>query len=216
MPGGTVIGKSGIVDERGFYVLNTGRDHPIRAEDYIDFPRVRAMIQTLEDRPQGGILMATSSFLNWAVTPPPQPIPPGGADQIVYFLNLGMSSMNVGLDVRVIDQMGLAYPLAAHSQRLEDGRIGHDKSLPPDWAVADTGMVDKRPWMPGIMNEEWVAQAHTALGCPETEAVLNSTRGELTVRRFLSNVLHSIEFARYRIDRIPEYELIRCKLQQPQ
>ena len=37
----------------------------------------------------------------------------------VYFLNLGMTSMNAPLDVRVIDQMGLAYPLAAHTERLE-------------------------------------------------------------------------------------------------
>ncbi|MCE5290636.1 MAG: hypothetical protein LLG14_15550 [Nocardiaceae bacterium] len=216
MPNGTVIGKSGIVDERGFYVLNTGRSHPIRAEDYIDFPRVRAMLQTIEQRPDGGLLLATNTFMNWAVTPPPQPIPEGGAEQVVYFLNLGMSSMNVGLDVRVIDQMGLAYPLAAHSQRLDDGRIGHDKSLPPDWAVADTGMVDKRPWMPPIANEAWVAEAHVALTCPETQAVLNSTRAKLTIRQFISNVIHSIDFARYRIDRIPQYDLIRCKLQQPQ
>lgn len=213
MPGGTVIGKTGIVDERAFYVLHTGRDHPILAEDYMDFPRVRAMVRTVEERPEGGLLMATMSFMNWAVTPPPQPIPEGGADQIVYFLNLGMSSMNVGLDVKVIDPMGLAYPLAAHSQRLEDGRIGHDKSLPPDWAVIDTGMVNKRPWMPPMMNEKWVSEAAVAIRCPETQAVLNSTRGELTLRRFLSNVIHSIDFARYRIDRIPEYELIRCKLQ---
>jgi arabinofuranosyltransferase len=216
MPGGTVIGKTGIVDERAFYVLNTGRDHPILAEDYMDFPRVRAMVRTLEERPDGGMLLATMSFLNWAVAPPPQPIPEGGAQQVVYFLNLGMSSMNVGLDVKVIDQMGLAYPLAAHSQRLEDGRIGHDKSLPPDWAVVDTGMVTKRPWMPPMMDERWVSEAQVAINCPETQAVLNSTRGELTLRRFLSNVIHSIDFARYRIDRIPEYELIRCKLQLPQ
>ena len=45
--------------------------------------------------------------------------------------------MNVGLDVRVIDQIGLANPLAAHTARLEDGRIGHDKNLFPDWAVAE-------------------------------------------------------------------------------
>ena len=37
--------------------------------------------------------------------------------------------MNVGLNTRVIDQIGLANPLAAHTARLEDARIGHDKNL---------------------------------------------------------------------------------------
>ena len=46
----------------------------------------------------------------------------------VYFLNLGMTGMNAPLDVRVVDQMGLAYPLAAHTERLIDGRIGHDRT----------------------------------------------------------------------------------------
>ena len=55
----------------------------------------------------------------------------------VFFTNLGMLGMNVGLDVRVIDQIGLANPLAAHTARIEDGRIGHDKNLFPDWAVAE-------------------------------------------------------------------------------
>jgi hypothetical protein len=39
--------------------------------------------------------------------------------------------MNVGLDVRVIDQIGLANPVAAHTARLQHGRIGHDKNLFP-------------------------------------------------------------------------------------
>ena len=83
----------------------------------------------------------------------------GRREHVVFFLNLGMTSMNVGLDVRVLDQMGLAYPLAAHTERLEDGRIGHDKNLYPDWVVADTGMVDMHPWMPLFLDEEWVADA---------------------------------------------------------
>ena len=44
--------------------------------------------------------------------------------------------MNVGLDVRVIDQIGLANPLAAHRPP-RDAQIGHDKNLFPDWAVAE-------------------------------------------------------------------------------
>ena len=34
-------------------------------------------------------------------------------------------------------------------------------------------------------------------------------------RRFVSNVLHADEFTKYRIDRVPLYELVRCGLEVP-
>ncbi len=212
---GTKISASGIVDERVYYVLNTGHDHPILAEDYLDYPRIRPMVDTIAATPNGGLLLNSPSFMFWYMAPPPQPIPPGGAGHTVYFLNLGMTSMNVPLDVRVIDQMGLAYPLAAHTERLTDGRIGHDKALYPDWVVVDTGMVDKKPWMPWYMDEKWVTQARTAMACPTTEALLVSYRDPLTFERFRHNLRNALTFAKYRIDRVPKYEIERCGLVDP-
>ncbi|MEV0249914.1 flagellar motor control protein ZomB [Nocardia sp. NPDC050712] len=212
---GTTIRSSGIVDERIYYVLNTGHDHPIRAEDYLDYPRIRAMVDDIAASPNGGVLLNSPSFTFWYVAPPPLPIPEGGYEHSVFFLNLGMTSMNVPLDVRVIDQMGLAYPLAAHTDRLVDGRIGHDKSLYPDWVIVEAGMVDVKPWMPWYLDEKWVAQARTALSCPATEALLISYRDPFTFERFKHNVLHSLTFAKYRIDRVPKYEIERCGLVNP-
>ncbi|MCP2318452.1 arabinofuranosyltransferase [Nocardia amikacinitolerans] len=212
---GTKISSSGIVDERVYYVLNTGHDHPIRAEDYLDYPRIRAMVNNIQETPNGGLLLNSPSFMFWYIAPPPQPIPDGGAGHTVYFLNLGMTSMNVPLDVRVIDQMGLAYPLAAHTDRLVDGRIGHDKSLYPDWVVVDAGMVDKKPWMPWYLDEKWVTQARTAMSCPETQALLISSRDPLTFERFRHNLRNALSFAKYRIERVPKYEIQRCGLVDP-
>ncbi|WP_278260782.1 flagellar motor control protein ZomB [Nocardia sp. AG03] len=212
---GTKISSSGIVDERVYYVLNTGHDHPILAEDYLDYARMRAMVTDIAANPNGGLLLNSPSFTFWYLDPPPQPIPEGGAGHTVYFLNLGMTSMNVPLDVRVIDPMGLAYPLAAHSDRLADGRIGHDKSLYPDWVVVDSGMVDIHPWMPWYMDEKWVTQARAAMGCPQTQALLISTRDPLTFDRFKHNLRHALSFAKYRIDRVPKYEIQRCGLVDP-
>ena len=215
MPEGAVVGRSGIVDERAFYSLNTGHLHPIRAEDYLDYPRMRAMVSTIAETPNGGLLLPTPSYDAWDVVPPPEPIPPGGAGHTVFFLNLGMTSMNVGLDVRVVDQMGLAYPLAAHTERLEDGRIGHDKILYPDWVVAESGVVDVYPWLPGYLDEEWVAMAKLALTCPETRELLDSSGAELTWPLFKRNLRNAFEYAGYRIDRVPEYEIQRCDLPMP-
>jgi arabinofuranosyltransferase len=215
MPEGAVVGRSGIVDERAFYVLNTGHQHPILATDYLDYPRMRAMVEAIQNTPDGGLLLSSPSYDVWDVVPPPLPIPPGGAGHTVYFLNLGMTSMNVGLDVRVIDQMGLAYPLAAHTERLEDGRIGHDKILYPDWVVADSGMVDVHPWMPAYLDEDWVAMAQVALTCPETQELLASSSAELTWPLFKRNLQNAFEYSGYRIERVPKYEIQRCGLEMP-
>lgn len=215
MTEGAVVGRSGIVDERAFYSLNTGHRHPILAEDYLDYPRMRAMVEAIAATPNGGLLLPTPSYDAWDVVPPPEPIPEGGAGHTVFFLNLGMTSMNTGLDVRVVDQMGLAYPLAAHTERLEDGRIGHDKILYPDWVVADSGMVNVHPWMPGYLDEDWVAMAELALTCEPTQELLASSSAELTWPLFKRNLRNAFEYANYRIERVPKYEIQRCGLELP-
>ncbi len=77
-----------------------------------------------------------------------------------------LGGMNVGLDVRVIDQIGLANPLAARTARIEDGRIGHDKNLFPDWAVAEGPFLKEPPYIPSYLDEDWIRQAEAALKCP--------------------------------------------------
>ncbi|ORB67316.1 hypothetical protein BST45_12935 [Mycobacterium shinjukuense] len=218
----THVTYSGIVDERRFYAQATGRAHPLTAADYLDYPRMAAVLVALDNTPDGALLLPSGNYTQWDLVPM---IPPGTAPGIpatqkpqhtVFFTNLGMLGMNVGLDVRVIDQIGLANPLAAHTERLKHARIGHDKNLFPDWVIADGPWVKWYPGVPGYLDQQWVAQAEAALRCPATQAVLNSVRAPLTLHRFVSNLLHSYQFTRYRIDRVPLYELIRCGLEVPQ
>lgn len=219
----TRVTYTGIVDERRFYSQATGHAHPLTAADYLDYPRMRAVLRALNNTPEGALLLPAGNYDQWDVVPaipPPPDAPPEVRDQkpphTVFFTNLGMLGMNVGLDVRVIDQIGLANPLAAHSDRLEDGRIGHDKNLFPDWAVAEGPFLKTSPWIPAYLDEDWVAQAEAALECPATDAMLNSIRGPMGPRRFLSNLLHAYQFTQYRIDRVPLYELVRCGLEVPE
>lgn len=222
----TRVTYSGIVDERRFYSQATGHAHPLTAADYLDYPRMRAVLTAINNTPDGALLLPSGNYDQWDVVPayPPPPPPPGVsmdtwrreiAPHTVFFTNLGMLGMNVGLNTRVIDQIGLANPLAAHTARLDDARIGHDKNLFPDWAVAEGPWLKEHPWVPPYLDEGWIKEAGVALTCPETEAMLNSIRQPLGIRRFVSNVLHSLTFTRYRIDRVPQYELQRCKLAEP-
>ncbi|WP_374023873.1 terminal beta-(1-_2)-arabinofuranosyltransferase [Mycobacterium sp. HNNTM2301] len=215
----THVSYSGIVDERRFYAQATGHAHPLTAADYLGYPRMAAILAALDNTPDGALLLPSGNYIQWDLVPMAQPgpdKPPQKPQHAVFFTNLGMVGMNVGLDVRVIDQIGLANPLAQHTERLQHGRIGHDKNLFPDWAIADGPWVKVYPGIPGYLDQQWVAEAVSALKCPETEAVLSSVRAPMTPHRFLSNLLHSYEFTKYRIDRVPRYELARCGLPVPE
>ncbi len=223
----TRVTYSGIVDERRFYSQATGHAHPLTAADYLDYPRMRAILVAINNTPDGALLLPSGNYDVWDVVPAmPPPVPPRTEPYqapyrekgpvTVFFTNLGMVGMNVGLDVRVIDQIGLANPLAAHTARLEDGRIGHDKNLFPDWVVAEGPFLKKDPYIPRYLDERWIKEAEAALECPATQYVMKSIREPLTVRRFLSNVLHAYDLTKYRIDRVPQYELIRCGLDEPE
>lgn len=221
---GTKVSYSGIVDERRFYSQATGHAHPLTAADYLDYPRMRAVLVAINNTPDGALLLPSGNYDVWDVVPAPPPPPPAPGQgwqrrqtgpHTVFFTNLGMVGMNVGLDVRVIDQIGLANPLAARTARIEDGRIGHDKNLFPDWAVAEGPFLKERPYIPAYLDENWIRQAEAALKCPATVSALEAIRNPMTARRFLSNLLHAYDFTKYRIDRVPAYELARCGLPEP-
>ncbi|MCF8609221.1 glycosyltransferase family 39 protein [Gordonia sp. HY285] len=214
---GTTIGRNGIVDERTFYVTNMANENPVTAEDYLEYPRMNAMVETIRDvHTTGGIILPSQNFDEWYVAALPDKMPPGVPRQTtVYFLNLGMTSMNAPLDVRVVDQMGLAYPLAAHTARLEDGRIGHDKDLSSAWVVAESGGVITRPGLPAYMSRDQVKLARAALKCPDTQERFASYQDTWTFARFKANLTDSLHFSGYRIARQPEYEILRCGLQMP-
>lgn len=222
----TRVTYSGIVDERRFYSQATGHAHPLTAADYLDYPRMRSVLVAINNTPDGALLLPSGNYDVWDVVPakPPLPPPPGVpmdswrrevAPHTVFFTNLGMVGMNVGLETRVIDQIGLANPLAAHTARLEDGRIGHDKNLFPDWAVAEGPWLKKRPWIPQYLDEGWIEEAGVALSCPQTAEMFEMIREPMSRPRFIGNLNRAWEFTRYRIDRVPQYELLRCGLPEP-
>ena len=223
----TRVTYSGIVDERRFYSQATGHAHPLTAADYLDYPRMRGVLVAINNTPDGALLLPSGNYDVWDVVPqkpPVEPPPPGvspedwrrqHATHAVFFTNLGMVGMNTGLTTRVIDQIGLANPLAAHTARLEDGRIGHDKNLFPDWAVAEGPWLKERPWIPEYLDEGWIEEAGVALGCPKTVEMLEMIREPMTRPRFIGNLNRAWDLTRYRIDRVPQYELLRCGLPEP-
>ncbi|WP_296105949.1 hypothetical protein [uncultured Corynebacterium sp.] len=104
----------------------------------------------------------------------------------VSYINLGMTSMNAPLDVRVVDPMGLANPLAARQSRQSNARIGHDKSLPLYWQLADsaTPVADTPFWD----SEKKVHAARIALHDSDFVSLFEAYRSPMSPSRFLKNI----------------------------
>lgn len=217
------ITAAGIVDERQFYIQRTGHRHPLLAEDYLDFPRMRALARDVSRNQTGAVFLPVPGAQNrWDVVaydharPGAAPFEvPEDPIKTVVFLNLGMTSMILPLDVDVYDTVGLASPLAAHTDRMEDGRIGHDKFLPYDWVLAQTGVVEDPVNLPRWVDVNWINKAEVALTCPATRALIESYSDPLTRERRWTNLVNAFSFAEYRINRIPAYEVQRCGLPVP-
>ncbi|WP_235900512.1 flagellar motor control protein ZomB [Lolliginicoccus suaedae] len=205
------IPDSGIVDERAFYAEKTGIEHPTSAEHYVQYPRMRSLLLVLDTAPRGSVLLPTADEGSWVYVPPKDPASLDDARATVYYAQLGMAGMIMPLDVRVLDHIGLAYPLAAHTERIEGGRIGHDKYLYPDWLIADYGGADTwETGLIGFLDPQWVQDAQRALSCEATRSALGSYRDELTIRRFLRNIVDAFPRSGYRIERAPLDEIERC------
>jgi arabinofuranosyltransferase len=217
------ITSNGIVDERAFYLQRTGHKHPLLARDYLDFPRMQELITQVRANMTGAVFLPVGGAQDrWDVVEFDHPLPglqpfeiPDDPQKTVVFLNLGMTSMNLPLDVKVYDTVGLATPLAAHTDRMVDGRIGHDKYLPLDWYLADAGVVENPNNYPEWVDPDWIEQAKVALTCPATVELRKSYTDPLTLERRKENVINAFSYAQYRINRIPAYEVQRCGLPMP-
>ena len=66
------------------------------------------------------------------------------------------------------------------------------------------------------MGQEVVRQAQVALTCPDTMDRIASYKAQpWSFQRFRSSLRQSFGFTKYRMSRIPEYEIQRCGLPMP-
>ena len=107
-----------------------------------------------------------------------------------YLINLGMTSMNAPLDVRILDTVGLATPIAARMPRDPKGRVGHDKFLDPAWQAADTDTY--LDGLPPFISSMRAKQARAALRSPEISELLATSREPMSWERFWKNVRYSL------------------------
>ncbi|MCS4535970.1 flagellar motor control protein ZomB [Corynebacterium sp. HS2168-gen11] len=192
-----------IVDERMFWQLATYRDQPTYwAEDFHTARSLREFLPAVA----AGHAQHDAQVVQFLVSEDPivfswRPVPRtheatdlAQMPLSLTMINLGMTSMNAPLDVRVLDTIGLANPLAARSPRLENARVGHDKFLPLEWQFADSAMAieDLPDWVDPVVTK----QARAALYSEELQALFASYRSPLTMQRFFDNIVFSLTSGR--------------------
>lgn len=190
-----------IVDEREFWTAVTLResgDPPRYADDFLTIDLLGGWQEGLEQAKAEDAATVTISRIDkekrlytWIprqrmqVDSDLQDIP-----VTAYLINLGMTSTNAPLDVRVLDTVGLATPLGARQPRDPEGRIGHDKNLPLHWQLADTA-VDVEA-LPEYVDKELVRQARAALRTDSINELLATSREPMSPKRFFSNMAYSL------------------------
>ena len=191
----------GIVDEREFWTLAVGReltDPPRYAEDFLGSKLMQNWQEAVSDGAE-----ADAAQLNLAyVTADPEiyrwfyrdreerETDLSDLPMTAYLINLGMTSMNAPLSVRVLDTVGLATPIAARMPRDPDGRVGHDKQLDPAWQAADTDTY--LDGLPQFISTLRAKQARAALRSPEISELLATSREPMSWDRFWANVRYSL------------------------
>ena len=190
-----------IVDEREFWTYATNREQgnpPMNAEDFHGSPFLNGWDGGIEALESGDAMMlrylksSDPEEFDWQAMPRDElrTDPP-----TVYLVNMGMSSMNAPLNVRVLDNIGLATPIAARQPRIEDGRVGHDKNLDRIWQVADSGVdLDQ---LPEWIDKDDAKAAREALGTEKFQRLFATYRDPLTLDRFLSNMKFALTEGRH-------------------
>ncbi|MEW2524759.1 hypothetical protein [Streptomyces sp. NPDC047071] len=184
-----LIGPRGIADERGVYVRQNAAAHPLR-HTFAGFRGNAAYAREVRDAAHAG---APTLFLARTRVEGVAPSVAGA------YATLGLNGTVVPLDGAALDPIGLAYPLAAHSERIAHARVGHDKRLPDEWIVADRGTGD----LPPGMDPARVAAARRALACGPLAELRAATREPLTAGRFLRNVGGALERTAFRFPNDP-------------
>ncbi|WP_162931110.1 hypothetical protein [Streptomyces sporangiiformans] len=204
------IGPGGIADERGVYVRHNADPHPVHhtfvgAAHHRDYARtVRAAARS--GAPELLFGRAARTAAATATTPAGSSSsssshsPPHSPSVTASYVVLGLNGSAVPLDGVALDPVGLSYPLAAHSERIGGGRVGHDKRLPPAWLAADRGdPADLPPWIDAAQ----VDAARRALRCGALAELRDATRAPLTPGRFLRNAAGAWERTSFRFPSDP-------------
>lgn len=192
-------------DARRGAIALTGLQHPTTSAA-VDraFPAYVMAVNRAVAGHQPVLLIFGSTYGDDRLHPVPLGNPTRRAPVVVGSF-LGVAGDAVPLDDMVVDQYGLAYPLAGHLALQRGIWPGHEKLISNAWVLADYAVPGGRP--PGPQGSDVslpaIAAARHALSCGVLRELRDSVRDPLTLARFWDNVTGAVGRTRLRIPRDP-------------
>ena len=212
--------QCGIGDEHGWYMREAKVAHPVAIEDYEkhDFGKIgHDLLQTIDNRCPDHARCRQLFFgerdhgnlFPWRAQLPVAPDLDPQVQAVVEATAIGIVGYQLPWQVHVVDQLGLADPVAARVRLKERARPGHEKDLYNAWVVALFGA-------PTSDEDVAVKAARRALSCGALRDLVKATRGPLTPGGFWSNVRNAATFQALRIPPDPfDAEAELCHVSEP-
>lgn len=164
-------------------------------------------IRVAEERGERGVLLAHLPV----ALPEGRPLPEVEAapaelapdDLVTLEASIGILGYQAGPEVTVVDLRGLADPLTGRADVFQAWRYpaGHRKFLDLAWYHARYGFLVED--VHDGVNVASVAAARRALSCPPLSDLLEAVTAPLTPGRFVSNLWHSVSYARVSVPEDP-------------
>jgi arabinofuranosyltransferase len=197
------IPASGIIDERGYWVMRTKDANPVDAAPYIHMVTDSTDATVgLRDKIKDVVLPDGTPALYFADgTGKLVGVPlttPYGTIALPGEL-LGTLGAMVPLSGVAIDDHGLSYAVGSHLE-MNGTRPGHRKSTSITWVLADYTAVQNGQ----IAGGGAVDAARKDLGCGDLAELQTATRAPLTFGRFWSNFVHAYPMSTFRVPNDPQ------------
>jgi arabinofuranosyltransferase len=191
------VAPSGIADERGFYAMLAGVEHPVTLADH-GGAGVSAYTGRVLDAARDGRDEIVLQVVPVRPSTPLEVLAPSSGGMVLSVGNAGFYGVAAGRSVFVIDGFGLTDPIGSHIAPGPPGRPGHEKVFPREYLFARFG-APADDVSGDLPDTSPVGTARQALACGEAAEMIEATSGTLTVSRFLRNIVHSPELTSFRI-----------------
>jgi len=200
-----------IGDEHAFYVIFSGTQHPVTLHDYSHAAWAQDGQLLRQASQHSRALVLRIPVFGTHVQPNGSPDLHSPQPVVASAGAIGMMGYAAGPNVQLVDQLGLADPLASRTRvgpvvaplsflyAVQPGRdryvrvparrrAGHEKYLPTEWVAARFGPRGEVSF-PGIsLSPTELAAARRALQCGPIRRLLTAVTAPMTPDRFLSNI----------------------------
>jgi arabinofuranosyltransferase len=185
---GSISADGIIADERGFYAGLAGVANPVTLEDH-GGAGVSNYVAQVNQLAADGERLVVIQVTNVRPDTELDVLAPSSGGIVFSVGNAGFYGYASGLDVFVLDGLGLIDPINSHIEAGPPGRPGHEKIYPAWYMLARYGTAEMAErQFEGLPAVEMMAASRAALSCGDLAELIAATTEPMSWDRFWSNV----------------------------